>query len=470
MNGFLGRRAAAVAATRTLKAPRQTLGNRSQIAIFVVLTLLLTGLTVFAIHEWLSYRSALTFVVGAGDGVDARFARKLQEVAAADSHSLRISVVPVEDGALARFSRGQFDLAIMRTDAKIPNHARAVAILEKEIMLMLGQKGTKTKTLADLRGKKIAIIGADQRNESVFRRLLDLYDISTAGMTIATEPPDADFDKLLMPNAYQIIIVFEPLSKISGDKRIAELAKRMGGGFVVSPVSEAKAIERRAPGIFAETLETGLLSAAPRIPDDDLDTIGLQWLLVAKEKLSEGTVTELTRLIFENKAALAIDNEFAVKIEPADTDKDAFIVAHPGAAEYFNDDTKTFFDRYSDIIYLTMGCGSIIASMFVGLYSKVTRVRPTRVLELSTAVIDIGERIHDANTVEELATIHEELEEVLKRALHGLKEGSVSDDGIDAFRLSYQLVRDTLDMRLQSLTLRSDRKMTAEGRTSVVSS
>src|SRR4029079_16655227 len=101
------------------------------------------------------------------------------------------------------------------------------------------------------------------------------------------------------------------------------------------------------------------------------------------------TVGALARSIYENKAELALDDGFAVKIEPADTDKDAFIVAHPGAAEYINDDTKTFFDRYSDLIYLTMGCGSIIASVFAGLYSAVTRVRPMRVLELSTQVIEI---------------------------------------------------------------------------------
>jgi hypothetical protein len=117
-----------------------------------------------------------------------------------------------------------------------------------------------------------------------------------------------------------------------------------------------------------------------------------------------------------------------------------------------------------------MGCGSIFASMFAGLYSAVTRVRPTRVLELSTAVIEIGERIHGAHTVDELAAIHAELEEVLKNALEGLKDGSVSDDGMDAFRLSYQLVRDTLDMRLQSLTLRGDRRMPAEAKTSVTNS
>ena len=51
-----------------------------------------------------------------------------------------------------------------------------------------------------------------------------------------------------MPSAYQVVIVIQSLSMISADKRYTEFAKRMGGGgFVLSPVSEAKAIERRIP-------------------------------------------------------------------------------------------------------------------------------------------------------------------------------------------------------------------------------
>src|SRR5262249_7952576 len=160
---------------------------------------------------------------------------------------------------------------------------------------------------ADLRGKKIAVIGPDGRNEALLRRILDLYDISASGVTIATESPDAPFDQLLSSGEYQVVIAFAPLSRISGDKRYGDLVKRLAG-FSLGAVGEAKAIERRSQGIFAETLETGLFSAAPRIPDDELETVGVQWMLVARDKVSESSITELTRLIFENKASLAIND------------------------------------------------------------------------------------------------------------------------------------------------------------------
>ncbi|MFI5010763.1 MAG: TAXI family TRAP transporter solute-binding subunit [Hyphomicrobiales bacterium] len=460
MGSLSGRRAVTlITARKAMANTRAPIGNRTQIVLFAFLTLILTGLTVWAARAWIGHATTLTFVAGPEGGIEAKFAANLAAVLADNSRTLRVSVVPAPDAAQAlnRLGRGQADLAVLRTDAKVPNHARAVAILEHEVLLMLGPKGSKIKALADLRGKKIAVIGADGSNESFLRRLLELSDISTTGMTIEAQPPEAALDKLLAPGAYQAVITLEPLSRIASDKRYKELAKRPGG-FTLDPVAEAKAIERKSPGTFAETLEAGLLSAAPLIPDDDLDTVGLEWMLVARDKLSEATVSELARVLYENKADLAIEREFATKIEPADTDKDAFIVAHPGAAQYINDDTKTFFDRYSDIFYLAMGSGSIIASIFAGLYSAVTRIRPTPAVELSTAVIEIGEKIDEASSVEALEAIQDEVEALLKRVLVGLKDGTVSDDGMDAFRLAYQLVRDSLDMRLQSLIRRADRQ------------
>ena len=92
-------------------------------------------------------------------------------------------------------------------------------------------------------------------------------------------------------------------------------------------------------------MAAGMLSASPAVPQEDLDTIGQEWLLVAQSRLPTATVADLARIIYENKTELALPDGFASRIEPAATDKDAFIVAHPGAAEYINDESKSFIER-----------------------------------------------------------------------------------------------------------------------------
>ena len=107
-------------------------------------------------------------------------------------------------------------------------------------------------------------------------------------------------------------------------------------------------------------------------------------------------MSDLARIIYENKTELALDDGFASKIEPAATDKDAFIVAHPGAAEYINDDIKSFMERYSDMMYLGAAALSVIGSIFAGIYTKITRIAPEKASELATAILDIGERMEYA--------------------------------------------------------------------------
>jgi TRAP-type uncharacterized transport system substrate-binding protein len=434
------------------------LRNRTQAFLFICATIILTGLAVWGTRAWLKETSVLTFAVGNAGQLEARFAAKLATVVANNSASLRIKVVnyPDSDKALAAFDHKQAELAILRTDAKIPFRARAVAVLENDLLLMMSPKNRKVTSLASLKGKKIAVLGDDGRNEEMLRRTLLSYDLASLGTTIQTVPTDSDLAKLLAPNNFSAVIAIEHLTKIAHDKRYEELAKS-SLGLSVSSIDEATAIQRKVPGITAEKLEEGLLSAAPELPDDDIDTIGLQWLLVTQSSLSEPKGTTLARIVLENKSALTLDDGFAGQIGPADTDKSALVAAHKGAAAYIDDDTKSFMDRYSDIIYIALAAASIIGSIFVGIYTAFTRVAPEKAGELATTLLEIGNKIDDAKTIDALDLLQDELEALLRQVVVGLRNGSVSGDGLDSFRLSYEFVRDTLALHRENLMRKAGR-------------
>jgi hypothetical protein len=307
-----------------------------------------------------------------------------------------------------------------------------------------------------LKGKKIAVLGDDGRNEAMLRRTLLSYDLASNGTSILTVPSDSSFEKLLAPNNFGAVIAIEHLTKIARDKRYEDLAKGPIG-LSIRSIDEATAIQRKIPGISAETLEAGLLSASPDLPEDDLETIGLKWLLVAQSNLSEAKGTQLARMILENKSELTLDESFAGQVGPADTEKDALIAAHRGAAAYVNDDTKSFMDRYSDLIYIALAAASIIGSIFVGIYSAFTRVAPEKAGELATTLLEIGGKIEEAKSLEALEALQVELESLLRQVVVGLKKGTVSADGLDSFRLSYEFVRDTMALHRENLIHRTAR-------------
>jgi TRAP-type uncharacterized transport system substrate-binding protein len=425
--------------------------NRRQLLLFAALTLILTVATVWGGRAWVRNSETLTFAVGDANSLDARFAAKLAAVLKNSSSRLRLKIVPNADSAkaLAQFDRRQADLAVLRTDTKVPPRARALAILEHDVLLLISPGGKKIKSLAELKKKKIAVLADGDNNVAFVRTILEISDNADGGPRVQMAPPNSTIDKLFASGAYGAAIAIAHASKIVKDKSYEQSARR--GGFTLNAIDEAKALARKNPGISEETLTAGMLSSAPAIPDDDLDTIGLQWLLVAQSRMSSTTAGDLARTIYENKAELALADGFASRIEPADTDKDAFIVAHQGAAEYINDDTKSFMDRYSDLLYLGAAALSVIGSIFAGIYTKFTRVAPEKAGELATAILDIGERVEHADSLDRLEALQDELEAILRGAVIGLRDGTISSDGLDTFRLGYEFVRDEIGMRRDHL-------------------
>jgi TRAP-type uncharacterized transport system substrate-binding protein len=422
--------------------------NRRQVVLFALLTVILTSVTVLVGRVLLKNSETLTFAVGDVNSDEARFAAKLATVLKNNSSRLRLKIAFNADNAkaLAQFDRKQADLALLRTDAKIPPRARALAILEHDVLLLIGPGNKKIKSLADLRKiRKIAVRGDGDNNVAFVRNLLDISDGTDAASRVQTAPPASTLDKLFGSGGFGAVVAMVHASKMIKDKSYEQYAKR--GGFTLNAIDETKALARKIPGISEETLSTGMLSSSPEIPDDDLDTIGLQWLLVAQSRMSTTTAGDLARIIYENKAGLALDDGFASRIEPAATDKDAFVVAHQGAADYINDEEKSFMDRYSDVLYLGAAAASVIGSIFVTIYTNISRIAPEKASELSTAILNIGERIEHADSLDALEALQDELEGILRGAVIGLRDGTISSDGLDTFKLGYEFVRDEIGMR-----------------------
>src|SRR6202023_820756 len=282
--------------------------NRRQMLLFAALTLILTVATVWGGRIWLRNSETLIFAVGDANSLEARFAARLARVLKNTNSRLRLKIVPNADSAraLAQFDHRQADLAVLRTDAKVPPRARSLAILEHDLLLLMSPGSKKIKSLAELKKKKIAVLADGDNSAAFVRNLLEISDSSDAASRIQMAPPNSAFDKLFASDGYGAVIAIAHASTIMKDKRYEQYAKR--GGFTVNAIDESKTLARRNPGISEETLAKGMLSSAPPIPDDDLDTIGLQWLLVAQSRMETNIEGDLARMFYEHKTEIAPDD------------------------------------------------------------------------------------------------------------------------------------------------------------------
>jgi hypothetical protein len=219
----------------------------------------------------------------------------------------------------------------------------------------------------------------------------------------------------------------------------------------VKAIEGSKALERKVSGLTSETVEAGLLSTSPKLPEEDLETVGVQEIMTVRRRLSDTPVAELAGILLENKNALAVSNTFATRIEPPDTDKDAYIVAHKGVAEYTDNEVKSFLDRYSDLFYIGTSVAGILGSISAAIYTSITRVKPLEPSEYTDQVLAITDNIATAKTALELDEAEKELDIVLRQVLIGLKHGNVSTRGLDGFRLAYERAHSAIMQRRQRI-------------------
>src|SRR3954447_4374871 len=227
--------------------------NRSQILLFSVLTLLLTAATVWGGRTWLRNSETLVFAVGEANGPEARFAAKLATLLKSNSSRLRLKIVGNGDNAkaLASFDRKEANLAILRTDAKIPSRARAVAILDHDVLLLISPSGKKIKSVAALKKKKIAVLADSESSVTLVRTILELSDTPDAAARVQMAPPGSTLDKLLA-SGFGAVIAVKHASQIVKDKSYEQYAKR--GGFTLNAIDSAKALARKYPALTAETV------------------------------------------------------------------------------------------------------------------------------------------------------------------------------------------------------------------------
>ena len=156
--------------------------NRKQVILFAALTLLLTVATMWGGRVWLANSETLTFAVGEANGPEARFATKLAAMLKATSSRLRLKIITNSDNAkaLALFDRKLADLAVLRTDARIPPRARSIAILEHDVLMLISPGDKKIKSLAELKKKKVALFTSSGSNVAFVRNVLEMPDGSDA--------------------------------------------------------------------------------------------------------------------------------------------------------------------------------------------------------------------------------------------------------------------------------------------------
>jgi hypothetical protein len=128
----------------------------------------------------------------------------------------------------------------------------------------------------------------------------------------------------------------------------------------------------------------------------------------------------------------------AAKIETPDTDKDAAIPVHPGAAAFVDGEEKTFLDRYSDFIWWgLMGLSAMgsAGAWFAGYLKKDERSNNSTLREKLLDMIAVARR---SDSTEELDSLQAEADAILRDTLQCFEHGAIEEGALTSFNIALE--------------------------------
>jgi TRAP transporter TAXI family solute receptor len=389
----------------------------------------------------------LRIAVGPASSDDIKVVQALSQAFAQTHGHVRLRPMQT-DGAAASaqaLADGKADLAIIRGDLEVPKNAQAVATLRKNVAVLWvppaakgkGKKaGPKITKIPQLAGHRVGVVGRTQANVNLLKVILQQYGVDPNKVEIVQFPASEAADAIRNQKADAYLAAGPVNSKITAEAIAA--SARDGGTPTFLAIDSAEAIAQNHPMYEASEIPAGAFGGAPAKPDDEVKTISFSHHIVARKGISESEVAAFTRQLFAIRQSVIAEFPLAAKIETPDTDKDAVIPVHPGAAAFVDGEEKTFLDRYSDYIWgglMALSAMGSAGAWFAGYLKKDERSSNSSLRE---RLLDMLARARHSDSTEELDQMQAEADDILRDTLQCFENGAIEEGALTAFNIALE--------------------------------
>jgi TRAP transporter TAXI family solute receptor len=256
-----------------------------------------------------------------------------------DKHAEGYSMVPIVTGGGAENPRlieaGEIDLGIAPASLsflavagkgpyKEPLNIKAMGQLHSSVLHMVTLPGNDISTIADLKGKRVAVGPAGGGTLSIMRNLLSLYDMTLEDITPSFLSYGDGFSQLSDGNVdAAFALAGFPTSAVMQAGATKELS------FIELTDERMTELTTKFPYYSTVTLPADVYDTA-----DDVVVIGSANMLIASGDMDDARATTLLEAIYGNLDDLISDNALAAQIVPK-ASLDLPIPLHPAAQAYF---------------------------------------------------------------------------------------------------------------------------------------
>lgn len=384
-----------------------------RIAVVASVIVMAAGAALFS-YRWYFRPTTLTVTVGSLDGEAARIVSAIAGRLTAANATVRLRVVEVPSAlqAAKAFSSGTTDLAVVRSDAGDLSQAQAVAVVAHPVAMLIAPPGSSITAVTDVKRGTIGVIGGEI-NQGIVGVLTDEYDLGRNVKFRDLNPTEAR--RALETKEVQAILVVVPL--------VEKYLTLLRGLFHQNAKSAPTLVAIESAGAIAEKnhayesfdVPKGTLRGSPPVPNEDLTTLRVTLYLVAKKQLDANVITAFTQALMNARRDLLSELPIVGQVAAAETEPDAFLPAHPGAAAFYNGTQLSFLDQWGNAIFLApMILGGLISVLAAGWKFLRTDGEPATGEQALDQLYALGRRIRATEKQTELSDIEGEIDAVLQ--------------------------------------------------------
>jgi TRAP-type uncharacterized transport system substrate-binding protein len=403
----------------------------------------------------------LRIAVGPAGSDDHQVVQAMADAFGEESRTVRLSPITTGGAAesLALLSADKTDLAVGRGDLGMPPDAQTLAILRKNYVVLWspsGRRGNEKKKasgkigeIAHLAGHKVGIIGRTGANVAVLQTILEGSGVPPDKVATAQFGTD-EIEKLAQDPTLDAYLAVGPLdSKITANA-IAATARARGAPTFL-PIEASEAIALKHPRYEAEEIPASVFNAQPAWPEDKVDTISVNHLILARKELSEAKAAAFYRQLFAVRDTITQGVAGASHIIKPDTEKETEPSVHRGAAAVINGTERTFLDKYSDYFWFALLVLSGLGSAAAWLRRYLNRDEPDDNTSCRNRVLAAISEVRNAESEHDLLKCQSDVDAIVGETLKSYDDGAIEQEDLTAFGLVLELFNHAVAERRATL-------------------
>lgn len=397
-----------------------------------------------------------TLIVATGlPGSDSHeLMEQVADVVARQSDRLRLKVAATGDSSrnIAVLNARRADLATIRADTPVVADVRMIADLFPDFFQLIVRQDSNIRFIRNLRGKRLAIPPFGTNEFRSFWVIADHYDLPIDGIGWQAISFSRASELLLSRKIDAIFTVRSLrdrlLLNMHEDAKLKDIPLRL------VEVDQAPAIAVKRPFLDSNIIPKGAFGGTPPLPSRDTLSSTVIRTLVTREDVDADLISELTAVLFEHRMDLVIRFALASGIQQPGGSRGLSVPLHDGAERYYQRDEPSFLQENAEPIALMITIAAMLFSGLLALKSRLSTGQKNRMDSYNYTLLEIADQARNADTVDELHLLKQELYQTLETVVRALDTDEVTEEGFQTFSLLWESVREGINDRHGELTMR----------------